>query len=256
MKKILGLALSFFAVLVLANPIDDKCPQHAPYGAPVSKVPANEGQYLCRVGYAAHYNYRTKVSEYVVERITKQNLVGNQKRGDDFREDPEVPAQFRSTLKDYQGSGYDRGHMAPAANFPYSVQAMSESFFLTNMMPQVPGNNRGIWKYTETYTRAWVEAYGEAIVVTGTIYAQQLPAIGNNVQVPSHVYKIVVVPSIGKSISFLFPNQKLPVEDLPKYIVSIAEIEQYTGLLIMPKLPVQYNALKTQRANFNEWVGQ
>ena len=256
MKKLIAVLLFVFATLSLANPIDDKCPQHAPYGAPISKIPTTQGQYLCRVGYAAHYNYNTKVSEYVVERIVKQNLSGGQKRGDDFREDPEVPVQFRSTLKDYQGSGYDRGHMAPAADFPYSAQAMSESFFLTNMMPQVPGNNRGIWKYTETYTRAWVEAYGEALVVTGVIYSQPLPDMGNGVKVPSHIYKVVVVPSIGKSISFLFPNQKLPVEDLPKYIVSIAEIEQYTGLQIMPKLPVQNNSIKTQRANFKEWVGQ
>ena len=256
MKKLLFILSLAFVTVVVANPIDDKCPQHVLYGAPVSKLPANQTQYLCRIGYAVHYNYATKVSEYAVEKVTTQSVKGTAARKDDFREDPEVPVQYRATLKDYQGAGYDRGHMAPAADMRTSVQAMSESFFLTNMMPQVPGNNRGIWKYTETYTRAWAEAFGEVYVITGTIFAQPVAPIGNNVQVPSHIYKIVVVPSTGKSISFLFPNVKLPVEDLPKYVVSISEIEQYTGLLIMPKLPQNYQVIKTTKANFAEWAGQ
>lgn len=256
MKKILSVFLFLYVGLVLANPIDDNCPQHVVYGAPISKLPSNQTQYLCRIGYAVHYNYATKVSEYSVQKVTAASIKGTAPRKDDFREDLEVPPQHRATLKDYQGSGYDRGHMAPAADMRTSPQAMSESFYLTNMMPQVPGNNRGIWKYTETYTRAWAEAFGEVYVVTGTIIGDFPISLGNRLQVPSHVYKIVIVPSTGKSISFLFPNQKLPVEHLPKYIVSISDIEEYTGLTIMPLLPQNFHAIKTSRANFAEWAGQ
>lgn len=256
MKKLLGLVLLLVASLGLANPIDDKCPQHVAYGAPVSQIPENGGQYLCRIGYAAHYNYSTKVSEYVVEKVTRESIKGQAPRKDEFREDPEIPVQYRSTLKDYVGSGFDRGHMAPAADFYYSVQAMSESFLLTNMMPQVPGNNRGIWKYTEEYTRAWANAYGEIYVITGTIYGQNRRAIGANVVVPSHIYKVVIVPSANRAITFLFPNEKLPVEDLPKYIVTIGDIEAYTGLKIMPQLPPNLQGLKAYRANWAEWSGK
>ena len=255
MKKLFSILLLAFAGFVFANPIDDKCPQHVVYGAPVSQVPDNQGQYLCRLGYAAHYNYATKVSEYVVEKITAQSIVGNAPRKDEFREDPEVPPQFRSTLKDYQGSGLDRGHMAPAADFYYSPQAMSESFFLTNMMPQVPGNNRGIWKFTEEYTRFWAKTYNEIYAITGVAYLQDMGKMGPGaVAIPSHVYKIVIVPSTGKSISFFYPNAKLPVEDMPKYVVTIADIEKATNLQIMPKLPPQFQSIKNTKANFSEWV--
>ena len=164
--------------------------------------------------------------------------------------------KYRSTLKDYQGTGYDRGHMAPAADFYYSAEAMSESFYLTNMMPQVPGNNRGIWKYLETYTRAWAEAFGEVYVITGTIYSPARGTIGANVKVPSHVYKIVYAPLSNKSISFIFPNEKLPVDDLEKYIVTVVDVESATGLKFFPTLPVNKAAMKTTKANFKEWVGQ
>ena len=247
---------SFVCYEAFANPIDDKCPQHVAYGAPISKIADNQGQYICRIGYAVHYNYTTKVSEYAVEKITKTSIIGKATRKDDFREDPAVPVQHRSTLKDYVASGYDRGHMAPAADFYYSVEAMSESFYLTNMMPQVPGNNRGIWKYLETYTRAWAEAYGEVYVITGTVFAPSKATIGNKVQVPSHVYKIVYVPSIEQAIAFMFPNEKLPVEDLPKYVVSIVDVENKTGLKFLPNLPQLKHQIKSNKANFKEWVGQ
>ena len=152
MKKLLYV-LALLPFLATANPIDDHCPQHVLAGAPQIKQEGNN-QYLCRMGYAVNYNYVTKVPYFVVERITANHLGGNASRKDDFREDPEIPAAHRATLHDYVSSGYDRGHIAPAGNFTYDTKAMSESFFLSNMMPQVPGNNRGIWRNLEQYTRA------------------------------------------------------------------------------------------------------
>jgi endonuclease G len=186
MKKFLAVVLMLFASIVSANDIDTKCKQHVIYGAPV-KAEGNN-QYLCRIGYAVNYNYATKVPFYVVEHITTDHLVKNAARKDDFREDPEVPVQYRQTLADYTGQGYDRGHVAPAADMTFDAKAMSESFFLTNMMPQVPGNNRGIWKYLEENIRYWVQVKGEVYVITGTLFEGQ-PKMMNKVTVPSHVYK-------------------------------------------------------------------
>jgi len=253
MKKLLVLFLAFYSALSLANPIDDVCPQHVVWGAPqVSKEGNN--QYLCRTGYAVNYNYATKVAYFVTEVIRPENLVRSADRKDDFREDPEVPPQFRVTLKDYVGSGLDRGHMAPAADFMNSVQMMSESFLLTNMMPQNPGNNRGIWKYTEEMTRFYAQKYNTPMyVITGTIFDQSSPVFGNNVRIPTYLYKIVIDPKNLRSISFLYPNQKLDVKDIEKYVVSIAEIEKYTGINFSPKLPPQYQPLETSRANYKDW---
>ena len=77
MKKIIIFASLLFTNLVFANPIDDKCPQHVIYGAPISVVPDTQGQYLCRLGYAARYNYATKVSEYVVEKDRKSTRLNS-----------------------------------------------------------------------------------------------------------------------------------------------------------------------------------
>ena len=168
MKNFLLLIL-LTPLIALANPIDDRCPDFVVWGAPVIKAEGNN-QYVCHTGYALNYNNRTRVSYYVVEHVKKSNLVGTAARGNDFREDPAITAQFRSTLQDYAGSGYDRGHMAPAADFTWSAQVMSESFFLSNMMPQNPGNNRGIWKYLEEQTRAIAQKQGDVFVITGTVY--------------------------------------------------------------------------------------
>jgi endonuclease G len=233
MKKLLVLVLLAFATLVSANPIDDKCKQHVWQGAPVLKDGNN--QYLCRIGYAVNYNYNTKVAYYVVEHVTVNNLVKNAPRKDEFREDPEVPAQYRQTLADYTGMGFDRGHVAPAADMVFDAKAMSESFFLTNMMPQVPGNNRGIWKYLEENVRYWAQVKGEVYVITGALFEGQ-PKMMNKVSIPSHVYKIVIDPKTGKQIAYLFTNEKLDPKLIDNYAVSVATIEQKTGINFSPLL--------------------
>jgi endonuclease G len=244
MKNLVGLVLIAFASLVNANEIDLKCKQHVAYGAPVVYKEGNN-QYLCRIGYAVNYNYNTKVAHYVVEHVTAANLAKNAVRGNDFREDPQVPPQYRQTLADYTGMGFDRGHMAPAANMTFNAQAMSESFFLTNMMPQVPGNNRGIWKYLEETTRYWVQTKGEVYVITGTIFAPQ-PKMMNKVAIPAQVYKIVIDPKTGKQIAYLFPNEKLDPKLIDQYAVTVANIEQRTGINFSPLLPANLaNAEKT-----------
>jgi len=233
MKQILTVILLAFASIVSANPIDDKCPQHVWQGAP--KLKDGNNQYLCRVGYAVNYNYNTKVAYYAVEHIVPANLVKNAPRKDDFREDPEVPAQHRQTLADYTGMGYDRGHVAPAADMTFNAQAMSESFYLTNMMPQVPGNNRGIWKYLEENVRYWAQVKGEVYVITGALFEGEVKMM-NKVAIPSHVYKIVIDPKSGKQIAYLFTNEKLDPKLIDNYAVSVASIEQRTGINFSPAL--------------------
>jgi endonuclease G len=234
MKKLVAIVLLAFASIVSANDIDTKCKQHVVYGAPV-KAEGNN-QYLCRIGYAVNYDYNTKVASYVVEHIKVANLTKVAPRKDDFREDPEVPAQHRATLADYTGMGFDRGHMAPAADMVFDAKAMSESFYLTNMMPQVPGNNRGIWKYLEENTRYWAQVKGEVYVITGTIFAAQ-PTMMNKVAIPNQIYKIVIDPKSGKQIAYLFTNEKLDPKLIDNYAVSVATIEQKTGINFSPALP-------------------
>lgn len=238
----------------LANGINERCPQHVIFGAPVTSIAPNAGQYLCRIGYAVHYRYQTKTPEYVVERVTVAMATGPNKRRDDFRPDPEVPPQFRATLQDYAGQPYDRGHVAAAGNNTHDPKAMSESFLLTNMVPQDKNNNRGVWKQMETITRDWIVKYGELFIISGTIYNQQYKVIGNGVGVPDGLFKIIVDPRNQRVIAFMLPNAPMGANDFPKYIVSVADIERATGITFFPQLPPNAQSIKLQRANLQDWI--
>jgi len=253
MKKFLA-ALLLLPLLAFANPIDDNCPQFVLRGAPVSPIVEND-QYICKLNYAIHYRNDTKTPEYVVEHLTKEALTGPAKRKDDFRPDPSIPPQHQAQLSDYAGMPYDRGHISPAGNNTQNAAIMSESFFLSNMMPQVPNNNRGIWKQLETYIRNWVMEGNDIYVVSGTVYGSGYQSIGaNKVGVPTHVWKVVVDRTHGKAIGFFMPNLPLPVADLPKYAVPVTQVEQYTGLHFLPQIPPELAHIKNE-VNLTLWSG-
>ena len=109
------------------------------------------------------------------------------KRGDDFRPDPAVPTGS-ATPQDYTRSGYDRGHLAPAADMSFSVKTMSESFYMSNMSPQAPQFNRGIWSKLEKQVRHFATKEKRIVVVTGPILpVEKTITIGaNKVTVPQY----------------------------------------------------------------------
>ncbi|MBE9569904.1 MAG: DNA/RNA non-specific endonuclease [Proteobacteria bacterium] len=127
------------------------CEDHVKYGPP-SLQPV----LLCRLGYALSHDADRKVPDWVAYHLTKDRVGGDVPRSNDFRADPDLEPFKRSELMDYRGSGFDRGHMAPAAIMMWNAQAMSESFLLSNMAPQIgPGFNRGIWRTLESKLRKW-----------------------------------------------------------------------------------------------------
>lgn len=246
MKKLL-LALLVFPLFASANPIDDKCAQFVPFGAPVSKV---SDEYYCRTNYAIQYNDTTKTSFFVLEHITKASISGPAKRKDDFRPDAQIAKQFEATLADYatEGKTYDRGHMAPAGDNTINDAIMSESFLLSNMVPQVANNNRGIWKQLETKVRDYVNAGNELYVASGPIYDTGYKTIGpNKVGVPTRLYKIVIDVKGNKASAYIFPNTALPVADLEKYKTTIADVEKNTGINFNPKLAGPNVALESAK---------
>jgi endonuclease G len=237
---VLFLCLLVASTAATAGEIDSKCPQHVLHGAPESKHTANTQQ-ICRANWAAHYRYDIKGTEYVVEHIQADDVNGPGKRKDDFRADPVVPAQHRAELGDYATAGYDRGHLSPAAANTQSMRVMSESFYLTNMVPQVPNLNRGVWLRLELRVRDLVRLHNkELYVVTGAIYAPGYEKIGSGVAVPTHMFKVIVDAKAGKGIAFLFPNKmgnKISQADLMKYATTIREVEKASGLNFHPRLP-------------------
>lgn len=215
-----------------ANPIDDKAPQFVCGAAPVSSITTNN-QYIIRRNYAVHYRYDTKTPEYVVEHVTLASITGSSKRKDNFKPDPNIPKNTSAQLVDYSSDCglYDRGHMSPAENNTQSDIIMSESFYLSNIIPQAANNNRGIWKASELLVRKMVMQGKDIYVISGTAYAQGYKKIGiDSVGVPTYIWKIIYDKKSNTSISFLFPNKSIPTSELKNKVVAIKTISELTKI--------------------------
>lgn len=193
------------------------------------------------LGYTLCYSEKDEQAVWVAYELTASETKNRLRRSDNFREDPAIPTGS-ATPSDYQGSGYDRGHLAPAADMEWSKEVMSESFFMSNMSPQKPDLNRGKWKDLEEQVREWAVQNGALYVVTGpTLTQKALGTIGKNkVTVPASYYKVIVdlsEPEI-KGVGFLMPNTALK-ESVASYAVPIDQIEKVTGLNFFPKLSAQ-----------------
>lgn len=165
---------------------------------------------LCSDGFAVLYSGRTKTPLVVVERLNRSRLqqAAGLERTDRFYADARVPSAQRAELSDYQGSGYDRGHLAAAAN-QYTASGMAQSFALTNMVPQDPTHNRKVWSKLEGDIRKYVQrASGDVFVYTGTLYAQH-PArtLGaNQVWIPDQLFKLVYDAANQRAWAYVLPN--------------------------------------------------
>ncbi|EID84835.1 DNA/RNA endonuclease G, NUC1 [Treponema sp. JC4] len=203
--------------------------------------------------YSICYRETYEQAEWSAYSLSYQQLEKKATRSNDFRPDPAISTGSAS-LSDYKASGYDRGHLTPAADMSFSELAMSESFYMSNMSPQAPQFNRGIWKDLETQVRLWAEKFGKLYVVSGPVLdktASDYKTIGENkVAVPEAYYKVILVPlyedEADKStsddaasitaIGFIIPNQKCE-DDFWSYAVSVDKVESVTGLDFYSLLP-------------------
>jgi len=219
------------------------------------EIPAEVGsnQIVEHFAYTISYNEMHEQSDWVVYLLTREEATSDLfDRTDNFRPDPDVMSTS-AELNDYYLSGYDRGHLAPAADMAWSETAMSESFFMSNMSPQVHSFNAGKWFSLEKQTRIWADIYNGVYVVVGPILEPDLPTIGDNeVSVPKFYYKIIVSNDLTKGIAFVMPNESLD-SSLVYYAVSISEVEDMTGIDFFPKLrKVDENKLENS-FNLNDW---
>ena len=196
-------------------------------------------QILERTGYVASYNKVTLLPNWVAWHLTAERTEGSAKRsGVDFAEDTEVP-EPRATDWDYYNSGYDRGHMCPAADNKWSKKAMEESFLFTNMCPQNGNLNRGDWNEMEMACRKWAKKYGDLYIVCGPIlYKGKHKTIGKNkVVVPEAFFKVVLRTGDNpQAIGFIYKNTS---GNRPKdsYVNTVDEVERITGIDFFPSLP-------------------
>ncbi len=212
-------------------------------------------QIIRHQGYTLCYAEKYEQASWVAYQLTAHETRGKNERENDFRPDPEV-STGSALPDDYRGSGYDRGHLAPAADFKFSAPLMSESFFMSNMSPQEPDFNRGIWENLESRVRTWVKRDQVLYIVTGPVLKGEMSFIGkrNKVAVPPMYFKVVLdlkTPEV-KAIAFLMKNEGSN-KSLQSFAVTIDEVEKETGLDFFPLLPDDMEQELEASLNVTPW---
>ena len=196
-------------------------------------IPGKCDQIVNREGYALGFSRKYRQPLWVAYRITKDEAESQtvSRRIAAFYEDSEV--EDSAMLADYKGSGYDRGHLAPAGDMKFSAQTMRESFSLANMSPQVNSFNSGVWHRLEQAVRTFASREHTIFVVTGPIFIddEEPKYIGNGrVRVPEFYYKVIYDETPPhKMIGFIMAN-KGSKKPLRFFAVTVDEVEEATGL--------------------------
>ena len=192
-----------------------------------------------RQGYTLAYDSRGKIPLWTHEHISNDSLEKKaERKGMSFCEDTELYGPHRSTLVDYSKSGYDRGHVVPAGDVCFSKEALKETFYLSNICPQHPECNRGLWAQLEHHVRSLVKDEGPLEVITGPLFIPHeedegkryvtYQVIGkNDVAVPTHFFK--VIKSAGKTWVYVIPNTPISGK-LDDYQFPLEKLERVSGI--------------------------
>lgn len=213
-------------------------------------------QIIVHLGYTVSYNPQWHVPNWVAYELTNSETMGEHERSDHFKPDPLVKGDPVVT-SDYSKSGYDRGHMAPAADMKWSDQAMRESFYMTNICPQIHNLNAGDWKDLEELARDWAQQYGNIYIACGPIVDTNYQTIGktHSIAVPSAFYKVFLRKTRKgwTSIGFIMPN-KAGSRPLMTYMYTVDEVEELTGLDFFYNLPDNIESKVENTFSISDWT--
>ncbi len=217
---------------------------HTTLGIPAPVSTSTPNAFLSvKADYVVSYNGSRKVPNWVSWELNTSYL-GSVQRQDDFRPDDTFPpSEPQAQLTDYTGSGFDRGHMCPSADRTLTVTANSQTFYLTNMVPQAANNNRGPWEALESELRTIAQGGKELFIIAGGVYSSGSTTIGTGVSVPDKTFKVaVVLDSVGQGAASVTPSTRVIAVMMPNsdsliglndpwrnFRVSVDDIEAATG---------------------------
>lgn len=222
-------------------------------------LPTQElGDQLVRYNYyTISYSNQHQNAEWVAYELLGARLdLSNREERQNFKSDPNVRSEASSS--DYSNSGYDRGHLVPAHDMDFNERAMSESFYMSNVSPQVPDFNRGIWKSLEGNIRKWAKKEKRLYVITGPLLkktveqADRISPTGPTI--PRGFFKIVMdyEGSEKKAIAFMFKNKAID-QPLERFVTTIDLVETYTNLDFFPNLTISEEAALESVSDLSLW---
>jgi endonuclease G len=240
LKRLVVAALALYSipgVTTVSLAASTGCPRFFPHGTAPDLVNPKllpKTRTICYSAFAVLHSGITRTPLWAAERLTRNGLkaaVATERKGT-FHEEPRLPPDERADLDDYARSGFDRGHLAPAADMP-DEQAQHESFSLANMIPQDPQSNRGLWSGIESAIHGLTRKSGNLYVVSGPIFqGATLRRLRGRVLVPTHIFKAVYDPKRNQAAAYLVEN----ADGDQWRNVSIAELQQITGIDPFPGL--------------------
>lgn len=189
--------------------------------------------------YSLSYNEDHEQAEWVAYVLKKELLdLPWQERSDEFLPDPAIKSGS-ATPDDYRNSGYDRGHLVPAADMAFSPEAMQETFYMSNISPQARNFNKGVWRELEELTRDWARKNKQLYVASGPVLSAPPKGVigANEVSIPAAYYKVLLdltEPEV-KAIAFIIPNE-ISYEPLFKFATSVDKVEALTQIDFFPEL--------------------
>ena len=204
--------------------------------------------------YTLSYDEKYEQSEWVAYELKKEQVVNANFKRPFFIQDKKVKTGS-ADWRNYKNSGYDKGHLCPAADREFSKGAYEATFLTSNIAPQTHEFNSGIWNRLEEKIRYWAVKYNGLYVVTAGVLQPNLKTIGKEkVAVPNYFYKIVLDEYQGKyrMIAFLIPNDESK-RPLYEFVVSVDKIEQLTGIDFFYQLPDVVENQLEKSSNYKDW---
>lgn len=215
-------------------------------------------QVLQHQGFTVSFNATTLTPNWVAWELTASESKARGERNDDFQPDTMLPVNQQVTTQDYRGTGYDRGHMCPAADMKWSQRAQRECFLMSNICPQVPELNQRHWEKLESSCRRWARQEGAIYIVCGPIYksGRRAKTIGRDhkVSIPDAFFKCVLSLRQGheKAIGFIYTNTA-QAQSMAQCAMTVDEVERRTGMDFFTNLPAHQQQALESTCNLTAW---
>ena len=214
------------------------------------------GKTYIREAYSFSYVEAFEQAQWVAYYIDQKDLQFRHKkiRRPFFSQDPMVETQS-AHWKNFKNSGYDKGHLCPAAIRKKSAALYKETFYTSNVSPQLHSFNGKIWNRLEQKIRQWVNNNNGVYVITGPVLKNDLPTIGaEKVIVPSHFYKVILSNDLSKMIAFLLPhNDNIENYPLKSFVISTDKLEKLTAIDFYPQLNDSLESKLEKSSNWHDW---
>lgn len=205
-------------------------------------------------GFTVSFNKDNHTPNYVAWELLGSEVSYDVDRTNNFWQDSEIDGCPEH--KDYTGSGYDRGHMCPAADQKWSLAAMEDCFVMANMCPQIHDLNAGAWEKLEEKERTWAKRDSAVMIVAGPLYSESdTKRLGNiGVRVPGAYFKALLAPYVEnpRAIAFVYPNMTSP-GNMQDYAMSIDDLEEILDFDLFSTLPDDIETKVESNYSFSEW---